>query len=193
MEKRHIPGLSASIVIGDTFIWRRAYGYADIENEILVTNKTLFKIASVSKTLTATCLMQLYESGYFDLHDWARANYLPEYLINIRYDKYEVISVDEYPLEEIINQYGCYLKNSIPMILAYAGYENFKEIYLWGCDREEYINNPEMGFSLYYILGQLRKEGRKVFIVNQFNLDNGEIYGFMNMKRYHIPEGFYFK
>lgn len=84
MEKRHIPGLSASIVIEDILIWRGAYGYADIENEILVTNKTLFKIASVSKTLTATCLMQLYESGYFDLHDSIN-DFLPFDVINPYY------------------------------------------------------------------------------------------------------------
>jgi len=89
MEKRNIPGLSASVVIGDNVIWRGAYGYSDIENNIKVTTDTLFKIASVSKTITATALMQLYEEGFFDLNDPIN-NYLP----------FDVIHPD-YPLSEI--------------------------------------------------------------------------------------------
>ena len=76
MGKRHIPGLSASVVIDETVAWQNAYGYADIEQNIIVTNETLFKIASVSKTITATALMQLYEQGYFDLNDPIN-DYLP--------------------------------------------------------------------------------------------------------------------
>jgi CubicO group peptidase (beta-lactamase class C family) len=76
MEKKHIPGLSASIVIDDNVVFSGAYGFADIENNVKVTNDTLFKIASVSKTITATALMQLYEDGLFDLHDSIN-NFLP--------------------------------------------------------------------------------------------------------------------
>lgn len=130
---------------------------------------------------------------YFDLHDWEESNYLPDYLSFINETKYEFINTENYPLEGIIEQYGCFLKNSIPMILAYAGYKDYRDIYLWGCDKEEYEDNIEMGFSLYYILGQLRKEKRNVYLVNQFNLDDSEIYGFMNMERTRIPKGFYFK
>jgi CubicO group peptidase (beta-lactamase class C family) len=76
MENRHIPGLSASVVIDETVVWQNAYGYADTEQNITVNNETLFKIASVSKTITATALMQLYEHGYFDLYDPIN-DYLP--------------------------------------------------------------------------------------------------------------------
>jgi len=69
MQQRHIPGLSASIVIDDAVKWQEAYGFADFKQNVSVTNETLFKIASVSKTITATALMQLYELGYFNLSD----------------------------------------------------------------------------------------------------------------------------
>jgi len=69
MRQKHLPGLSASLVIDDAVKWQKAYGSADINQNISVTNDTLFKIASVSKTITATALMQLYEQGYFDLSD----------------------------------------------------------------------------------------------------------------------------
>ena len=41
MQTKHIPGLSASIVIDDAVVWQNAYGYADIEQYIHVTNETL--------------------------------------------------------------------------------------------------------------------------------------------------------
>jgi len=76
MQTNHIPGLSASIVIDEEVVWQNSYGYANFEENKKVVNETLFKIASVSKTLTATCLMQLYEQEYFNLHDPIN-NYLP--------------------------------------------------------------------------------------------------------------------
>ena len=84
MRQRHIPGLSASLVIEDIVRWQKGYGSADINQNISVTNDTLFKIASVSKTITATALMQLYEQGYFDLSDPINV-YLPYPVIHPRY------------------------------------------------------------------------------------------------------------
>jgi len=89
MEYRHIPGLSASIVIDDEIIWKGAYGYADIENDIPVTNETLFKIASISKTLTATCLMQLWEQDLFELDDPIN-DYLPYDVIHPQHPSVDI-------------------------------------------------------------------------------------------------------
>jgi CubicO group peptidase (beta-lactamase class C family) len=69
MQTKHIPGLSAAIVIDDDIVWKNAYGYANIQKNKHVDNDTLFKIGSVSKTITATALMQLYEQEYFNLND----------------------------------------------------------------------------------------------------------------------------
>jgi CubicO group peptidase (beta-lactamase class C family) len=89
MQTRHIPGLSASIVIDDEIVWQNSYGYANIEDNILVNNETLFKIASVSKTLTASCLMQLYEQEYFDLYDSIN-DYLPFNVIHPSYPSTDI-------------------------------------------------------------------------------------------------------
>lgn len=69
MHNTHLPGLSASVVKDDVVLWQKAYGVADIEENSTVTNETLFKIASVSKTITATALMQLYDQGLVNLSD----------------------------------------------------------------------------------------------------------------------------
>jgi CubicO group peptidase (beta-lactamase class C family) len=89
MQIKHIPGLSASIVIDEEVIWQKAYGFANIEENKKVFNETLFKIASVSKTLTATCLMQLYEQDYFDLNDPVN-NFLPFDVIHPLYPSTDI-------------------------------------------------------------------------------------------------------
>lgn len=44
-------------------------GYADYDDQVAATAETKFRIASISKAITATCLMQLYEQGAFSLDD----------------------------------------------------------------------------------------------------------------------------
>jgi CubicO group peptidase (beta-lactamase class C family) len=85
MNNRDIPGLSAGIVKSDEIVWKNAYGYANIEENILVENTTLFYTASISKTITGTALMQLYEQDYFELDDPIN-DYLPFQVKNPNYD-----------------------------------------------------------------------------------------------------------
>jgi CubicO group peptidase (beta-lactamase class C family) len=69
MTQQKIPGLSAVIVKDGKIAWVQTYGYADLENQKAVETNTVFMMASISKTLTATGLMQLYEKGKFALDD----------------------------------------------------------------------------------------------------------------------------
>lgn len=76
MITHHLPGVSACAVKNGEIIWTGAYGYADISQNIEVTDSTLFMLASVSKTVTGTAFMQLYEDGLITLDDDIN-NYLP--------------------------------------------------------------------------------------------------------------------
>ena len=76
MTDNHLPGLSATIVRNDTVVWTKSYGYANLSQNLTVKNTTLFFLASVSKTIVATALMQLYEQDYFELNDSIN-DYLP--------------------------------------------------------------------------------------------------------------------
>jgi len=76
MEEYHFPGLAACIVKDDKIIWKGNYGYADIGQNKLVNDSTLFHIASASKPFTGTALLQLWEEGLFDLDDDIN-DYLP--------------------------------------------------------------------------------------------------------------------
>jgi CubicO group peptidase (beta-lactamase class C family) len=81
MKFAHKPSVSACIIINDSVVWSNGYGYYDIENKKAATIDTLYLMASISKTITATALMQLYEQGFFDLDDDVN-NYLPFILRN---------------------------------------------------------------------------------------------------------------
>ncbi|MBW2085639.1 MAG: serine hydrolase [Deltaproteobacteria bacterium] len=69
MKANHIPGLAACIVKNDKLVWANEYGWADIENKIPMTEYTIQNIGSISKTVTATAIMQLWETGKFKLDD----------------------------------------------------------------------------------------------------------------------------
>jgi CubicO group peptidase (beta-lactamase class C family) len=61
------PGACAATVHGGHTIFSAGYGYADVEKARRVTGDTIFQIASVSKTVTATALMMLWDDGAFKL------------------------------------------------------------------------------------------------------------------------------
>lgn len=67
--KHDLPGFSAGVVHDQELIWSKGYGYADITNRIPATDETLYRVASITKTFTATAVMQLVEAGKFSLDD----------------------------------------------------------------------------------------------------------------------------
>ena len=133
--------------------------------------------------------------AYFDLHDWATANYTADYVEDIPWDTAgEVITTESYPYAEVFARYGYFWENSIPLMLGLAGYRDFKSIYLFGCEAQEFIDTPKMGWSLFHVIGALRREGRKVFFANEYAMDYSGIYGFKDMQKTQIPRrGFKFK
>ncbi|UCE18970.1 MAG: serine hydrolase [Gemmatimonadota bacterium] len=81
MDEYHIPGMAACVVKDGRIVWNRAYGYAHVENNVEVSDATLFMLGSISKTFVATALMQLWEKGLFDLDDDVN-DYLPFDVVN---------------------------------------------------------------------------------------------------------------
>jgi CubicO group peptidase (beta-lactamase class C family) len=50
-------------------VWAKGFGYADLENRIEATPDTPYDLASVTKTLAATLVMQLVQEGMVSLDD----------------------------------------------------------------------------------------------------------------------------
>jgi CubicO group peptidase (beta-lactamase class C family) len=66
---RRTPGIQAAIRIEDEVVLDTAWGAADLETGEELTTRHLFRIASHSKTMTATAIMQLVEAGTVRLDD----------------------------------------------------------------------------------------------------------------------------
>jgi CubicO group peptidase (beta-lactamase class C family) len=60
-------GLAAGVVRGGSLEWFLGHGVADIELKAPVTQDTVFRIGSITKTFTAIAVMQLWEQGLVDL------------------------------------------------------------------------------------------------------------------------------
>ncbi len=70
MKTQKIPGLAITVSQDGKIIWSQGFGYADIENEVLVNpSTTRFRIASLSKPLTSAALGILYEQRKLSFDD----------------------------------------------------------------------------------------------------------------------------
>ncbi len=76
MQVLKVPGISLAIINKGEVVYHTVKGYADIENKIEVTNKTIFEGASLSKPLFAYFVMGFVEEGGLDL-DKPLYEYLP--------------------------------------------------------------------------------------------------------------------
>jgi len=72
-----IPGMSAVIVRNEEVLWSKGFGFADVEKRIPATPETLYHVASLTKTLAATLVLQLAEQGKLDL-DEPVSRYVPD-------------------------------------------------------------------------------------------------------------------
>ena len=69
MQEIPVAGLSVAVVKGNRVIYAHSFGYMDLENRIPLTNDNIFRIASISKSFSATSIMQLAENGKLSLDD----------------------------------------------------------------------------------------------------------------------------
>ena len=76
-RKHRLPGIAAGLATRDGLRWWLASGFADLETGRPPDHRTLFRIASITKTFTATAVLQLRDEGKFRLDDPA-VRYLPE-------------------------------------------------------------------------------------------------------------------
>jgi CubicO group peptidase (beta-lactamase class C family) len=66
MAGDRIPGLSIGFIEGD-FSWARGFGWADVENQSPAKPESSYRLASISKTITAAAILKLAEEGKIKL------------------------------------------------------------------------------------------------------------------------------
>lgn len=80
-----IPSVCAGALVNGKLSWTKGVGYSDIENSVKATPKTIYRLASVSKPITALAIMQLVEKGKIKLDDDIRQHvpYFPKKKWNV--------------------------------------------------------------------------------------------------------------
>ena len=69
MEQGHMPSLVCCVIKDNTTVFLKAYGDKEYYSEKETTNDTVYPIASITKSMTSTAIMQLNESGLIGLDD----------------------------------------------------------------------------------------------------------------------------
>jgi D-alanyl-D-alanine carboxypeptidase len=65
----HVPGVQAAVWVDGDLVLSTAHGRADLAADVALTPAHLFRVASHSKTFTATAIVQLAEAGRLRLDD----------------------------------------------------------------------------------------------------------------------------
>lgn len=88
LDTHHVPGLAVGVVREGRVVLAEGYGIADPETGRAVSARSLFHVASVSKTFVATAVLQLVEREEVDLDAP-----VTEYLSDFRLDDERVAKV----------------------------------------------------------------------------------------------------
>jgi CubicO group peptidase (beta-lactamase class C family) len=78
LNRRPAVGLAVGVVRNGSLDFFQAHGVADIASNTPITEDTVFRVASITKTFTAIAVMQLWEQGLVDL-DAPTTDYLRAY------------------------------------------------------------------------------------------------------------------
>ncbi len=76
MDTTRVPGLSGAVAVDGELAWTGGFGHANLQHRVPVTADTRFRIASISKPITATVALMLAEQGALRLDAPVRS-YLP--------------------------------------------------------------------------------------------------------------------
>jgi CubicO group peptidase (beta-lactamase class C family) len=68
-QAERLPSVAAGVVRGGEVIWSAAVGTASYDDGAEATPETQYRIGSITKTFTATAVMQLRDAGLLDLDD----------------------------------------------------------------------------------------------------------------------------
>jgi CubicO group peptidase (beta-lactamase class C family) len=125
MKENPVMGLSVAVVKDNKFIYTHSFGLKDVETNAPLTNENIFRIASISKSFSATAIMQLVEAKKVNLDQdvseligfKVRNPKFPEIIITLRLmlshlssinDSQGYFSLDSINPAKSVNWYKCY-------------------------------------------------------------------------------------
>src|ERR1700691_4300869 len=76
-DRTDSPGCALSVMQGGKILYKRAYGMANLDYDVILTTDTTFHVASISKQFTAASIVLLEQDGKLSFDDEVR-KYIPE-------------------------------------------------------------------------------------------------------------------
>ena len=105
VDNGNLPNVSILIKKDNKEIYRHHHGFADIESEISVSDKTVYRIYSMTKPVTGVAIMQLVENGQLRLNDKV-SKYIPAFkntkVINLEFQDYVVKPKREITIRDLL-------------------------------------------------------------------------------------------
>lgn len=83
MERNHYPATAFGIVLDGQLVYSGAFGYTDVARKTAATSTSLFRIASMTKSLTAMAILKLRDGGKLRLDDPAE-----QYIAELKTHRY---------------------------------------------------------------------------------------------------------
>lgn len=77
-DRPDTPGCALGVIRDGDFVYRRGYGQANLEYDLPITSRSVFRTGSVGKQFTAAAIALLDESGDLDLDDPV-SRFFPEF------------------------------------------------------------------------------------------------------------------
>lgn len=173
LQKNEIPGLSLSISYKKEIIFSKGFGFSDLKLRKEVNpSKTKFRIASISKTLTAVSLAKLQEEGKISFKESVY-----KYLDSLPKTNYDIT------IEDLLSHKAGLVRDYGGSILCEKN-DFHKNDYYSSFNNERFISVPNVSFSYsnygYKLLGILIEkltdksiqEVKKDLIINKIGLAN---------------------
>ena len=76
-DRTNSPGCALSVMQGGKIVYKRAYGMANLDHDVILTTDTPFHVASISKQFTAASIVLLEQDGKLSFDDDVH-KYIPE-------------------------------------------------------------------------------------------------------------------
>ncbi len=154
LEEQGIPGLAVVIVQDEQVVYEKGYGVTSLNNPSPVSPRTVFDLASVSKSFTALGVLLLQDEGLIDL-DSPLSLYLPDFHLDDRQLS------DKITVRHLLNQTSGLPAVSTEPLAFYDGVDAMEDMVAALGDIKMYTN-PGTAFEYanlnYALLGALIEE-----------------------------------
>jgi CubicO group peptidase (beta-lactamase class C family) len=142
LEKNHIMGASVAITDNEKLVYAKGFGIANNETGEIVQPGHLFRIASVSKLITAVAILHLYEQGLISLTDTVFGK--NGILNDPRFLSFKDPRVGQITIKDLLNHTGGWSKR--------MGDPIFNPVYIAGKMNSKSISDLDM--IIEYSLGE---------------------------------------